>query len=533
MNCKHKIAVLCMLVLLLGLTGCGADSTAEMKQETAPSTAPVTEAPTTEETVSPDTLLAMELVEQYLDMEKPQHESIQTRFGLVTKEKKRPIVCYDDYSYAESGEVFWQRDMYDVGTSDSDLLEDYEFSYYYEHPELAVWLGEDMDADWLKNQTYYILNSNGEIAMYNYGYYSDVNYQPIQNGFSYLPKKSYMGFLRDALSDPSHAAEIFTLSEGIPSNMEAKQEIASQYFAQAWKKGYSDTEMEEAAPAQPCRIVSYDVPAEYLNVYNPQLMNVVFYQYQSAFHSQAECLAMDIPRTYESTHPVNARLQSGPIHVSLYFDKETGDCIGEKLDLTDCSQKLMDQLCALPHVEAGDRSFIIEKQYFDNSFRAIPACVQHQDPAQQQKNQAVFWTACAPGYANSTHHQIFATTNFGLQFNPETQLFEITEGNDLIASLMRYDAFDGKLDTETMVESSETLTSKTGLTYTIHQVPMGKLFGEQDPNPSEIGYMVTCFEEGINAQRGILISAWDRDTAVRIMDDMTLTTAELPKLWKW
>ena len=242
---------------------------------------------------------------------------------------------------------------------------------------------------------------------------------------------------------------------------------------------------------------------------------------------------MDIPRTYESTHPVNARLQSGPIHVSLYFDKETGDCIGEKLDLTDCSQKLMDQLCALPHVEAGDRSFIIEKQYFDNSFRAIPACVQHQDPAQQQKNQAVFWTACAPGYANSTHHQIFATTNFGLQFNPETQLFEITEGNDLIATLMRYDAFDGKLDTETMVESSETLTSKTGLTYTIHQVPMGKLFGEQDPNPSEIGYMVTCFEEGINAQRGILISAWDRDTAVRIMDDMTLTTAELPKLWKW
>ena len=60
---------------------------------------------------------------------------------------------------------------------------------------------------------------------------------------------------------------------------------------------------------------------------------------------------------------------------------------------------------------------------------------------------------------------------------------------------------------------------------------MGKLFEGKDPNPEETGWMALYVEAG--TESGILLSAWDRETAVKIMDDLTMTTdEEMPNFWE-
>lgn len=541
MKNQKMLSFACALALTAGLTGCE-NPPAAVSSGPAAETAIEAETTVPEETVSPDTLLAMELVNHYLNMEKPQHESIQTRFGLVTAKKQRPIAWYEDYSYTSTGEAALVTSLENAFTLDSDLYDDMTFDGYYACPEEALWLGDIADENWLSLQTYYVKSSNGEDARYNPFWaseYQDLSQEPqIFDGFSSLPRKPYHAFLRDAAGDPALAAQLFTLSEDRPYDMERKQKVIKEALSHAGQDENGTAFRENPEALQPCYTVSFHIPGEYLAVYSTPLINQIFEPWQNVFGSAADAAAVTGKiHSFEAAHPVKARLSKGNAHISLYFDRETGECIGEKLDLTDCSRDLMEKLCALEHIEPGDRSFVIEKQYFDNDFEALPDFIQHQEPAGQKENQAVFWTFFGD-YRTSQHHQIYSTDQYGMYLNIKTGLYEITDGKDVIGTLQRYDFFDRDgvpddyLYTDTMALHSEALTSKTGLSYDLHQVSMGALFGPEDPDPKETGYMALFGEEKDHQKRGILVSAWDRETAMAIMDDLTLTTAEMPKFFQ-
>ena len=78
---------------------------------------------------------------------------------------------------------------------------------------------------------------------------------------------------------------------------------------------------------------------------------------------------------------------------------------------------------------------------------------------------------------------------------------------------------------------SEQLTSKTDLAYDLYEVTMGEIFSSQDADPEETGCIVIFQEEG--KVDGVAICAWDRDTAMKIMDDLTFSTAVMTRLWTY
>ena len=551
MKSRKIIFGLCAVALAAGIAGCG-------NTEIAETTVAVTEtvaATTVPETVmepTPETFLAMELVENYLAMGKPQHESIQTRFGLTTAKKQRPIAWYEDYSYTKDGDAVLVKPMLGVADTDSifyDAFDQPEFGidYYqdlYDYPEEARWRNKSYGqplGDWEKQQTYYFMNVNGEAAVSvssRAPYFPVAVNLPDHYGFACLPQKSHTAFLREALEDAHVAVQRFTLTETTMFDMEARQRLNFEYEAvcRDYQKAPEAETAWKKCPDRPCYAVNYDIPQEYLGVFNPQLMDTLFTPSRSVYLGEE-----DFPEEQEFTeaeyeamaHPVKARLDPGMIHVSLYFDKDTKQCIGSRLDLTDCAGTVMDQLCDMELITAGDRSFVVDTQYFDNEFTTLPSFLHHQ--YSREPNRVVFWaTGCgeedlsegAP-MPSGPHHHVFTTQDLGLALNAKTGLYEFTEDGQVIGTMQKY--MPGNL--RCVEGDSEQLTSKTGLAYDLYPVTMGEIFSSRDANPEETGCIVIFREEG--KVDGVAICAWDRDTAMKIMDDLTFSTAEMTRLWTY
>ena len=540
---KRILCALCALALTAALAGCGATAPAE---KAAAETPAVTEAASVTETTAPgpETQLALELVGNYLTMAKPQHESIQYRFGLETAEKHRPIYRYEDYSYTENGDAAAVKGYYSVADLDhhtppEDAVEDY-MDVNFRYPETTCWKTDDgtpFYSDWVENTTYYFTNINGESAVCSS---SSVPYQPMATdaplhyGFAALLQKDFKAFLREA--DPG----LFTLTETTVYDMETRQEKYN-IFEASWQEYDQHEQAREewrSTPDRPCYAVSLDVPQEYLDLYNLRILDSVFSSKRSAYapDEQPPQESFTLEEYLAIAHPVKTRLEEGMVHVSLYFDMETKQCIGRRLDATDCAGALMDQLCVLELVKPMDRSFVVEEQYFDSPFTDLPAHVEHQETT--EPNQAVFWAmygfteqelAQMTTSPDDPHHQVYTTSRFDMAFNVKTGFYEIGEGGAVAAVMQKYSPTQFSLPMNN--QPLETLTSKGGLQYEIYIVPMARAFGPTDPNPEQIGYVAIFVEE--DGYEGIQVWSWDRDTLEDVMDDLTFTTREAPKLWQW
>ena len=549
MKSRKIISGLCAVALAAGIAGCG---NTEIAETTVTETVAATTVPETVMEPTPETFLAMELVENYLAMGKPQHESIQTRFGLTTAKKQRPIAWYEDYSSTEEGDAALVKPMLGVADTDSVFYDGYDhpefgIDYYqdlYDYPEEARWrtksYGQPLN-DWVKQQTYYLRNVNGEAAVSISSraplFPVAVNL-PENYGFACLPQKSHSAFLREALEDVQVAGQRFTLTETTMFDMEARQRLNFEYEAACrdYQKAPEAEKTWKECPDRPCYAVNYDVPQEYLSVFNPQLMDTLFTESRSVYTWEE---GIPEPREYTEeelealAHPVKARLDDGMIHVSLYFDKDTKECIGSRMDLTDCAGTVMDLLCDMELITAGDRSFVVDTQYFDNEFTTLPSFLRRQ--YSREPNRAVFWvTGHTQQEMNElkylpagTHHHVFATQNLGLALNVRTGLYEITENGEIIGTLQKY--AQGNLHCEN--QNPERLTSRTGLPYELHQVTMGEVFSGRDSNPEKTGYIAIFREE--DSVEGVAICAWDRETAMKIMDDLTFSTAEMTRYWTY
>ena len=730
MNSKQFLSGVCALALIVGLSGCA--NAGNPPSGTAPDSTPAVTGAAAEAPVSQDTLLAMELVNNYLAMEKPQHESLQIRFGLLTSELNRPICRFEDWSYTQTGEAamvyfgddvvsmdtFRYRDEFNGQVQDS-------FLDHYLYPEETQWrdsLPYGHYEDWLDGTYFYYKNPTGEDTLRQgpggQGYKPATGSLPAHYGFASLPRKSHSGFLREAAEDGSKAQQIFTLSEDKIYDMAKKQELFREYEEESFKNPASkETTLSYyhymTMEKRPCYAVSYDIPAEYISAFNGRLMDELFSQVESVMTTDANGTRYMVPVNLDEVpaYPVKMRLSSGPVHVSLYFDKDTRQCIGQRLDLTDCSKELMDHLCTLNHVKAGDRSFIIDTQYFDNSFQKLPDFLEPQAPEEQKTNRAVFYVGadqCVPEIpempeiseipeildvpanfvpggdlftmkryessfdgefylhritengelaglmevfdrnafmevsedpedpnpapedliryegegikdfylkelgidpqecrtpngisytycknmsiappvdwdpstvcmgisrdektgtlcvlysddqdkiesiledlswqealapselpaaaempegtlpAAEPHHQIFSLEHYGLALNRKTGLYEITDETGVIGTFQKCD-YCPELDQLI----TEERTSGKGLSYRLYEVPMGKLFGAQDCNPEETGWMASFREKGTAV--GFLLSVWERETAEKIMEDLSMTTEVMPNFWE-
>ena len=552
MKSKKIISGLCAVALAAGIAGCGNGEVTQTSAVTESTASAVTETTVPETVMEPtaDTYLAMELVENYLAMGKPQHESIQTRFGLTTAKKQRPIAWYEDYSYTKDGDAVLVKPMLGVADTDSvfyDAFDQPEFGidYYqdlYDYPEEARWrnksYGQPLN-DWVQQQTYYLRNVNGEAAVSTSSrapLFPVAVHLPDHYGFASLPQKSHTAFLREALEDAHVAVQRFTLTETTMFDMEARQRLNFEYEAvcRDYQKAPEAETAWKECPDRPCYAVNYDIPQEYLSVFNAQLMDTLFTPCRSVYLG-----GEDFPEEQEYTqeeyeamaHPVQARLDPGMIHVSLYFDKDTRQCIGSRLDATDCAGTVMDLLCDMELITAGDRSFVVDTQYFDNEFTTLPSFLRHQYTP--EPNRAVFWAfGCSEeelsernSMPEGPHHHVFTTQELGLALNAKTGLYELTEDGQVIGTMQKY--IPGDLDC--VYGESEHLTSRTGLTYDLYEVTMGEIFSSRDANPEETGCIV-IFREKMD---GVAICAWDRDTAMKIMDDLTFSTAEMTRLWTY
>ena len=719
MNSKQFLSGVCALVLMAGLSGCG--KAGNPPAGTGSGTTPAGTEAAAEAPVSQDTLLAMELVNNYLAMEKPQHESFQIRFGLLTSELNRPICRFEDWSYTQSGEAamvyfgdgvismdtYRYRDELFNGQVQDSFLD------HYLYPEETQWrdsLPYGHYDDWLDGVCFYYKNPTGEETLRQgpggQGFRPATGLLPAHYGFASLPRKSHSGFLREAAEDSSKAQQTFTLSEDKIYDMAKKQALFREYEEESSKNSLSkETTLSYyhymTMEKRPCYAVSYDIPAEYVSAFNGRLMDELFNQVEAVMTTDASGVRYMVPVNLDEVpaYPVKMRLSSGPVHVSLYFDKDTRQCIGQRLDLTDCSKELMDHLCTLNHVKAGDRTFIIDTQYFDNSFQKLPDFLEHQPPEEQKANQAVFYVGedqCVPEMseipadfvpggdpftlnryessfdesiylhritengeliglmeifdknasldipedpydptpapedfihlqgeeikdyllkemgidpqecrtpngipytfckeliiipsmdwdpdtvcmgisrdkktgtlcmlysddqnkiesiledlswqdasaspelsvvpemseetipAPEPHHQILSLEHYGLALNRKTGLYEITDETGVIGTLQKY-SYTPELDPLI----PEARTSGKGLTYLLYEVPMGTLFGKQDCNPEETGFMASFREKGTT--NDFLLSVWERETAEKIMEDLSMTTEVMPNFWE-
>ena len=405
---------------------------------------------------------------------------------------------------------------------------------------LPCWKTDDgtpFYSDWVENTTYYFTNVNGESAVCSS---SSVPYQPmavdapLHYGFAALPGQDFKAFLREA--DPG----LFTLTETAVYDMEARQEKynVSEASWQEYDQYEQAREEWRSTPDRPCYAVSFDVPPEYLDLYNLRILDSVFSSRRSAYapDEQHPEESFTLEEYLAIAHPVKTRLGEGMVHVSLYFDKDTKACIGRRMDATDCAGALMDQLCALELVEPTDRSFVVEEQYFDSPFTALPAHVEHQETT--EPNQAVFWSmygfteqelAQMTTSPDDPHHQIYTTNQYDMALNVKTGFYEIGKGGTVGAVMQKYSPTQFSLPMHN--QPLETLTSQGGLQYEVYMVPMAMAFGPTDPHPEQIGYVAIFVEE--DGYEGIQIWAWDKDTLEDVMDDLTFTTKEMPKLWQW
>lgn len=488
---------------------------------------------------APDTELIRELMENYLNMEKPQHESVQTQFGLVSKNTQLPMIQYEDFSRNQSGDGVCLDRMLaaidaDAGVYNGTYAGKPKDSFYdmYLYPEKTMWHSSAEDPrmlEWQRHQKYYVQDING--ACY---YWSGVQYLtpttgiPVYYGFSSLPRKSYDSFLRKALENPEDLGQAFTLEETEVYDMEKKQAAFGKLEALS-HEGYRSPEAKLAeyhhmtVEKRPCYGVSFDIPQEYLQLLNLNMLDRFFCLERRAYSSRQDAMQNEAAPVYENEHPLRLRAAEGDVHVTLYFDKDSRQCIGQRLDGTDCVKHMMDKVCGFGYVEATDGSYLVHSQYFENDFKTRPAFLT-EAPAESAVNQAVF----SVDYRAESVHHIYSTTQYGLELNFKTGLYEITDGRDVIGTLQYYSPNqEGGLE-ESMISASEELTSKTGLSYILYTVPMGKLFGEEDPNPSLNGYMAQF--QGDCYYNGVLICAWDQDTVTKIMDDLSFKEETLPGL---
>ena len=560
MKYKQIISGGCALMLMIGLTGCGS-APAPAPAETATSAAAVeTTAPTVPETtlpLTPDTILAMELVENYLNMEKPQHESIQLWLGLQTAHSNMPVAWFEDYSYTEDGDAALVADYHNVADWDAFTTEEDIYitqQDFFKYPETISWETEGYGYPYdyfLMSQTYYFKNASGETVSGghpDYGTSPMAAGLPTYYGFSCLPRKSHTAFLRETLDNSNLAVQRLSLSETAVHDMEARQQKYHELKAVERDPGKALDAMEawQEYPDRPCYEVSYSIPQEYLSILNPRVLDKMFgpAAMTDTFEEESpEEIPISTEEYLAAAYPVKARLSSGTVYVSLYFDKETKQYLGQRLDATDCAGALMDQLSGFETVVPADRSLVVSSQVFDNGFEGLPYFIEAQASDQRTANQAVFSTYIFTEeeekeqekllktdipddfsfISSGNHHHIVAAKHYGLSMNVKTGMYEITDGTDVLATMCR---FNGDLSELTeKAAAAETLTSESGLTYELLEIPMGQLFGAEDPAPEEVGYVVVLLEK--NENEGICLNVWDRDTAVKIMDDLTFRAEDI------
>ena len=545
---KKSIAAICVLACILGsFAGCG-------NQAAAPTEEVVTQAPTeavTETTapqISEETLLIMELMGNYLNME-PKREFTEYKFGLRTTKWDLPVALYEDCAYTKNeGAIYVSsfRNPYGYGSVKSandprvvrnETDAENTRKIYEEYPQ---YISLDMDKNYSYGFQQYQKQDGARVKKHNY-YDSDFVYQTFQSGFkhifyafSILPKENFEGYMSSILANPEQTEAFFTLSQEEIFYMQEKQKYEFETFAWfdiKYPNVPSQEEMEQAAneieeklengeiktPApHNCYVIQYDIDSKYQNVNAPHMISDLFMRpYKTQVHQ-------DYPRT---------RLDDGMLHVALYFDQETRQCVMEKIDATDCAGPMLKYLISLGDIKEGDNTYIIQNHYSDAG-ATDPQQYQYRNGAAYDYSDALketdlYQNKIVYQYFEQQEYDVVTVDKYEIRYDVKNEVYKIFDGTNMIAVVDMFGyGYNEESDMIGMSHGME-IENKDDFNFVINEIKMSDVVDSDNKNNEDVGYAVVASPMGIT-NSGIEIFAWNEDILRDVVDHMTFVHTDDP-----
>ena len=339
--------------------------------------------------------------------------------------------------------------------------------------------------------------------------------------FSTLPQVSFYDAMSEILKAPEKIDQNITIGNEDIFYLNEQQDRHRAFLnTPRDENGVRAVPVSELPQAKMhnCYVIQFDVESDCFNANSPKAF---FDLFQKALlclpHGMSPAEEQKISKENDIS---TLRLDDGTLHIKLYFDKDTKQCVKESVDATECAKPMIDFVANMGYAEPTDNSCVIERHYSTTDYKKLPAEIGLNEEIninEVYKNKIV-----TPNWINEGTFNVAKVDKYQVRADLENYLYEIWDGNNMVATVIA-----SSMDQmEMLKESGMEIESKDNVNLTMNKVQMKDVFENENKNNEDFGYAVMANVE--NDLGVLVICSWNEDVLRDVVDHMTFVSTNDP-----